>query len=316
VGDKPNLGISSCLLGANVRYDGGHKLDPYLRDALGPLVNWIPVCPEVECGLPVLRESMRLVGDLELPGLVTERSGIDHTERMLRWTESRLENLDKMDIGGFVFKTRSPSCGMRDIQICDKNGKHRKKGSGLFARKFMIRFPCLPVEDEGRLNDPDLRENFIERIIVCRRWSDFMRNRFSMNGFIAFHTDHKLLIMSHSPKHLSELGRITASSVEKTLALSAGLYLETLMAALKLFATVKKNVNVLQHAMGYLKKVLSTDEKLKLRDAIGQYQQSRVPLAVPKTLIKYNVRKYEEPYLKRQLYLNPQPVELTLMERI
>jgi uncharacterized protein YbgA (DUF1722 family)/uncharacterized protein YbbK (DUF523 family) len=316
VGDKPNLGISSCLLGANVRYNGGHKLDPCLRDTLDPLVNWIPVCPEVECGLPVPRESMRLVGDPELPRLVTERSGIDHTERMLRWTESRLEDLDKMDMGGFVFKTRSPSCGMRDIQIYDEYGKPHKKGNGLFTRVFVNRFPCLPVEDEGRLNDPDLRENFIERIIVYRRWSDFMQNRFSMNGFIAFHTDHKLLIMSHSPKHLSKLGRITASSCEKTLALSAGLYLEILMAALKLVATIKKNVNVLQHAMGYFKKVLSADEKLELLEAIGRYRQKRVPLMVPITLLRRYTRKYDEPYLKRQHYLNPQPVELTLMERI
>jgi len=164
------LGISSCLLGENVRYDGGHKLDRFLRDTLGQFVDWVPVCPEVECGLPVPREAMRLVGTVEEPRLVTRKTGMDHTRRMATWARRRVKELEGEGLCGFVFKARSPSSGMRGVKIYSEEGMPGRTGSGLFAREFMSHFPLLPVEDEGRMNDMGLRENFIERVFIYHRW--------------------------------------------------------------------------------------------------------------------------------------------------
>jgi uncharacterized protein YbbK (DUF523 family) len=167
--ERIKLGISSCLLGNPVRFDGGHKLDRTLRDTMGSFVEWVPVCPEVECGLPVPRESMCLVGDPESPRLVTEKTGVDHTDRMQKWISKRLDDLKKEELCGFVFKSRSPSSGMQGVKVYPRAGHPGGRGSGLFARAFMERFPLMPVEDEGRLNDPGLRENFIERVFVYSR---------------------------------------------------------------------------------------------------------------------------------------------------
>jgi uncharacterized protein YbbK (DUF523 family) len=166
--EKIRLGISSCLLGEPVRYDGGHKHDAYLTDALGRFVEWIPVCPEVECGLPVPREAMRLEGDPASPRLVAIRTHLDHTERMLAWARRRVEELAAGGLSGFVFKANSPSCGREGVPVYDARGTAQEIGVGLFARLFMERFPHLPVEDEERLHDPALRENFIERIFRSR----------------------------------------------------------------------------------------------------------------------------------------------------
>ena len=171
--EKIKLGISSCLLGKKVRYDGGHKLDHFLADTLGAYVDWVPVCPEVESGLSVPREAMHLVGDPEAPRLVTIRSGVDHTSRMRRWANKKVTALAAEDLCGFVFKSRSPSSGMRGVKIYSPEGMPVGTGSGIFAKAFQDRFPLLPVEDEGRLHDPALRENFIERIFVYKRWQEF-----------------------------------------------------------------------------------------------------------------------------------------------
>ena len=314
--DRPKLGISTCLLGENVRYDGGHKLDRYLRDVVGKFVDWVPVCPEVECGMPTPREALRLVGDPENPRLVTSRTGIDKTEQMLTWAKMRLDQLEKENLCGYVFKSKSPSSGMQGIKVYDKNGVPSKKGVGIFARAFMERFPLMPVEDEGRLNDARLRENFIERIFVYKRWQNFVQNDGSRKGLVDFHTDHKLLIMAHSPKHLLELGKLVAQVKELDPKELHDRYLSTLMTALKLHATVKKNVNVLQHIMGYFKKQLSSDEKQELLEVIGNYHKGLIPLIVPITLVNHYVRKYNEPYLKRQYYLNPHPIELMLRNHV
>ncbi len=314
--DRPKLGISTCLLGENVRYDGGHKLDRYLKDVVGQFVDWVPVCPEVECGMPTPREALRLVGDPENPRLVTSRTGVDKTEQMLTWAKMRLDQLEQENLCGYVFKSKSPSSGMQGIKVYDKNGVPSKKGVGMFARAFMERFPLMPVEDEGRLNDARLRENFIERIFVYKRWQNFVQNDGSRKGLVDFHTDHKLLIMAHSPKHLSELGKLVAQVKELDPKELHDRYLSTLMTALKLHATVKKNVNVLQHIMGYFKKQLSSDEKQELLEVIGNYYKGLIPLIVPITLVNHFVRKYNEPYLKRQYYLNPHPVELMLRNHV
>jgi uncharacterized protein YbgA (DUF1722 family)/uncharacterized protein YbbK (DUF523 family) len=310
--DCPKLGISACLLGEKVRYDGGHKLNHYLKDVLGQFVTWVPLCPEVECGLPIPREAMHLFGEPESARMVTIKTGLDQTERMLGWADRKLDQLEGSGLCGFVLKSKSPSCGMRDVRIYGPDGKSVRKGSGLFAWKLRQRFPLLPVEDEGRLNDLTVRENFIERVFVCQRWKDFLTAHFSTEGLISFHTDHKLLIMSHSSRQAKELGNMVAQAGRGHLRDTCDHYVRILMATLTLKATIKKNVNVMHHLMGYLKKLLTADEKQELLEFIADYHKNVVPLIVPIVLLNHYVRKFDIPYLKRQYYLNPHPLELML----
>lgn len=314
--EKVRLGISTCLLGEPVRYDGGHKLDRYLRDTLGQYVEYLPVCPETECGLGIPRESMHLEGDPAAPRLITTRSRRDVTGQMLTWAEKRLRELEAEDLCGFIFKSNSPSSGMERVKVSDENGMPRKIGVGIFAAAFMKHFPLLPVEEEGRLHDPWLRESFIERIFVFKRWREAVQRERTVNQIIDFHTRHKLLIMSHSPKHLSSMGKLVARAREIPAAELYDEYVRLLMEALKLRATIKKNTNVLQHLMGYFKKQLSPDEKQELLEVIDLYRRGHFPLIVPITLINHYVRKYDQPYLKSQHYLRPHPLELQLRNHV
>lgn len=314
--EKVRLGVSSCLLGNPVRYNGQHQLDRYLRDQLGAYVDWVPVCPEVECGLPVPRETMRLVGMPEAPRLLTTKTKVDHTDQMLSWAEGRLAALSEEGLCGFVFKSKSPSSGMSGVRVYTDKGMPSRRGSGLFARAFMARFPLLPVEDEGRLHDAGLRENFIERIFVFHRWKDYVQNDGRLGGLVDFHTRHKLLIMAHSPKDLTALGRIVAQATRKTIASTRDNYISQLMPALTLRATVRKNTNVLNHIMGYFKKQITADEKAELLEVIADYHRGLVPLIVPVVLLRHYVRKFDQPYLKQQYYLTPHPGELKLRNHV
>jgi uncharacterized protein YbgA (DUF1722 family)/uncharacterized protein YbbK (DUF523 family) len=314
--DRICLGVSACLLGQKVRYDGGHKLDHFLCDTLGQYVEFVPVCPEVECGLPVPREAMRLVGDPGAPRLVTSRSGVDLTDRMLAWAEKRVRELAGEGLCGFVFKSGSPSSGMERVKVYSEHGMASKNGVGLFAKAFMARFPLLPVEEEGRLNDPRLRENFIERIFTLKRWREALAGGRTRGALVSFHTRHKLLLLSHSTEFYRLLGRQVAHAKEhETDALFAE-YQGLLLEALRLKTTPKKNANVLQHCMGYFKEVLSADEKRELLEVIDRYRAELIPLIVPVTLVNHYVRKYDEPYLREQTYLNPHPVELRLRNHV
>ncbi len=314
--EKIRLGISTCLLGEKVRYDGGHKLDHYLKDTLGKYVDWVPVCPEVEYGLPVPREAMRLTGNPEDPRLVTSGTGIDHTEGMKSWAEKRLNELDKEGLCGFIFKSRSPSSGMRGVKVYGNSGVPARTGVGIFARAFMQRFPLIPVEDSGRFQNPALRENFIEQVFVFRRWKEFQEGGGSIKDLVSFHTDHKLLILSHSVKHYRTLGSLVAGAKRHNPEKLYSEYIGTLMQGLKLLSTANKNTNVLHHMLGYFKKMISSDEKKELIEVIENYYKGFVPLIVPVTLFKHYVRKYDEHYLARQHYLNPHPVELMLRNHV
>jgi uncharacterized protein YbgA (DUF1722 family)/uncharacterized protein YbbK (DUF523 family) len=309
---KIRLGISACLLGEKVRYDGGHKLDRYLTDTLGRFVEYVPVCPEVEAGFGVPREAMHLEGNPNAPRLVTRRTKRDLTEPMLEWAKKRVLELEAQDLCGFIFKSRSPSSGMERIPVYNEKGMPVKKGVGLFARIFMEHFPLLPVEDEGRLHDPKLRENFIECVFVFKRWRECLSRGRSRRGLIDFHTKHKLLILSHSPKHYQMMGRLVGQAKAFALDELYQTYQRLLLEALRLKTTIKKNANVLQHMMGYFKKELSADEKQELLEIIGLYREVYVPLIVPITLMNHYIRKYDQPYLKEQYYLQPHPIELQL----
>lgn len=315
--DKLRLGISTCLLGLPVRYDGGHKLDHYLRDTLGQYVEFVPVCPEVECGFGVPREAVRLVGNAETPRLITVRSKQDLTDRMAGWTARRVRELAAEKLCGFIFKSGSPSSGMERVKVYNEKGLALKNGVGFFARAFMDQFPNLPVEEEGRLNDPVLRENFIERIFTYARWQDLFRGKtVKLRAVIDFHTANKLLILAHSPQHYRELGRLVAGGKEMPIPELLPLYERLLMEGMKLKATPKKNANVLMHMMGYFKKELSSWEKGELLEVIDQHRLNILPLIVPLTLLKHYVGKYDQIYLKEQTYLIPHPLELKLRNHV
>jgi uncharacterized protein YbgA (DUF1722 family)/uncharacterized protein YbbK (DUF523 family) len=316
VEQKIRLGISSCLLGQKVRFDGGHKLDRYLANTLAKYVEFVPVCPEVECGFPVPRESLRLIGDPESPRLVTTKTGQDFTDRMARWASRRVVELEKEDLCGYIFKSKSPSSGMERVKIYDANGVPSNRGVGMFAMAFMKHFPLLPVEEDGRLHDPGLRENFIERIFVFKRWREMLTKGRKVGSLVEFHTQHKLLLLAHSPKHSQALGKLVAKAKEMVPADLYAQYLSLLMQALRLKATVKKHTNVLHHLMGYFKKQLTKDEKQELLEIIDRYRKEYVPLVVPITLVGHYVRKYDQPYLKIQHYLNPHAVELKLRNHV
>jgi len=310
--EKIKLGISSCLLGNKVRYDGGHKFDPFLVNTLGQFVAYVPVCPEVESGFPVPREAFRLVGDPEAPRLLTRQGGVDSTLQMERWIEKKLPLLEKEELCGFIFKSQSPSSGMERVKVYNDKGMAEKKGVGIFARALMQRLPLLPVEEEGRLQDIDLRENFIVRIFVYRRWREMLAAGATAGRLVDFQRRHKLLLMAHSPEMARQLGKLVAAAGTRALAETLPEYEKLFLAALKQKATVRKNVNVLQHMLGYFKKQLDDFEKKELLGLIENYRQNLIPLIVPLTLLKHYIDKFREPYLSDQYYLDPHPLELKL----
>jgi uncharacterized protein YbgA (DUF1722 family)/uncharacterized protein YbbK (DUF523 family) len=310
------LGISRCLLGDEVRFDGGHKRDNFLTDLFGRYVEWVPVCPEVEAGLGTPREAMRLVGDPRHPRLVTIKSKHDRTEALETMTENRLDLLKELDLSGYVFKRGSPSCGVERVRVYTEHGMPSHNGVGIFARAFIERFSLIPVEEEGRLCDAPLRENFIERVFCYRRYQDLLQNGVTRQAVVRFHTIHKYLLLSHSQQHYQVLGRLVGQAERhrpKELALKYG---ELFMKALAVKATVRKHVNVLQHILGYFKDRLGEQEKAELLGVIGDYHHGLTPLIVPLTLIKHYVQSFDVGYIRDQIYLNPHPKELMLRNHV
>jgi uncharacterized protein YbgA (DUF1722 family)/uncharacterized protein YbbK (DUF523 family) len=303
-------------MGNSVRYDGNHKLDRYIRDTLGQYFDFVPVCPEVECGLGVPREAMILVRDDRGVRLVTVNSGADHTDRMNGWCDLKKTELSRLGLSGFIFKSRSPSSGMTDVKIYSGKKTIAGKGAGLFAASFMRSFPLIPVIDEGRFHDPALRENFIEGVFVYRRWLDLLESGPSTADLSAFHAAHKYLIMSHHPAAVARLGSIVAASRGRVSSADLDSYGSLLMKTLALKATVKKHCNVLEHLAGYFKKDLSADGKKELLELIDSYRKGLVPLVVPVTLMRHYTRLYGQDYLAGQVYLNPHPLELMLRNHV
>ncbi len=295
------IGVSSCLLGNEVRYDGGHKEDRYLTGTLGRHFEWVPVCPELEAGLGVPREAMRLEGGGGAPRLVTLRTRIDHTRTLETFARRRVRELAALELDGFIFKQDSPSCGVR-----------ARRGTGLFARAFIERFPLMPVEEEGRLADPIRRQNFIERVSCHWRWRGLARAGLTRGRLVAFHAAHKLVLLAHSPEHYQELGRLVAGAAALRLPALAARYGALFARALGVASTRRKHTNVLMHMAGDFKTRLAKDEKAELAGAIEDYRRGLVPLAVPITLVRHHVRKLGVAYLEEQVYLNPHPAELIL----
>ena len=313
--DALRIGISSCLLGNEVRFDGGHKRDRFLTDDLGPFVEWVPVCPEVEVGMGTPRETLRLEDAGDGVRMVS-RSGVDHTRSMERWAKKRAAALGKLDLCGYVLKKDSPSCGMERVRVYAASGMPRRDGAGLFAAALQRAMPLLPVEEEGRLRDPVLRENFIERIFAYRRLADLFAGRWRMGDLVAFQTAHKLQIMSHSPKAYRELGRLVGEGKSLPRAELRSRYETGFMEALRIRATPRRHVNAMHHMIGFFKKSLDARGRQELVALIEDYRNGLVPLVVPLTLIRHHVERLEVEYLQGQRYLDPHPKELMLRNRV
>ena len=306
------IGVSSCLLGEEVRYDGGHQKDSYITGVLGRYFAWVPVCPEMEIGLGAPREALHLVGDRAQPRMVATQSGRDLTGAMTAYARRRVAALAREGLSGYLLKRASPSCGMERVKVYTGDGAPSRAGRGLFARALIDALPLLPVEEEGRLTDPRLRENFITRVFAYRRLTALRESRPRPADIVAFHTAHKYLLLSHSPQHHARLGRLVAGVKAEPREAWLERYAQGFMQALRVKATARKHVNVLQHIMGFFKAKLSGGEKRELLGLIGDYSRGLLPLIVPITLINHHVARFEIGYVADQIYLHPHPKELML----
>ena len=310
------LGISTCLLGEKVRFDAGHKKDRYLTDVLGAYFEWVPVCPELEVGMGVPREPVRLVGTVESPRMVGVKSEKDWTGEMVRYSQGRAASLEDLALSGYIVKSDSPSCGMERVKVFAKTGIPAKSGRGIYTTALMERYPLLPVEEEGRLNDPGLRENFIVRVFSYHRLLGLVSRRFSIGDLVRFHAAHKYLLLAHSPKHYDLLGRVVANAKKTPYAALKESYSRHFMEGLAVHATAKKNTNVLQHILGFLKDHLEGGEKQDVLDAIEDFRKELVPIVVPLTLLRHYVKKHKVSYIADQIYLQPHPKELMLRNHV
>lgn len=313
---KPKIGISACLLGEKVRFDGGHKRDRFLTDLFGKFVDWVAVCPEMEVGMGVPRETVRLVGTPSHVKMIAEKSGREWTTEMQQFSAKRISQLGGQELSGYILKKSSPSCGMERVKLYSHGAPPSRLGRGLFAAAVMERLPLLPVEEEGRLNDLALRENFIERVFAYRRWQDTLAASRSVNALIEFHTRHKFFLLAHSEPHYRRLGQIVAKANKSRLAQAYDDYGRLFMEGLAHHATAKTHTNVLDHMMGYFSKELSAPERQELVGLIHDYRHQLIPLIVPITLIRHYTQKYRVGYLEGQVYLEPSPKELMLRNHV
>ncbi|MER2297664.1 MULTISPECIES: YbgA family protein [Pseudomonas] len=314
---KPRIAISSCLTGQSVRYNGGHKSSDLCREQLEAHFEWLPVCPEVAIGLGVPREPIRLVGDPERPAVVgTRNPGADLAGPLRNYAEQMAEELD--DICGYIFMQKSPSCGLDRVKVYQDNGYPAQQGGkGAYAAAFCDRRPDLPVEEEGRLHDPVLRENFISRVYAYADWQRLLAQGLSRGALVSFHARYKYLVMANNPRAYRELGRLLGSMSRDDDPERIGpCYFSQLMQALRRCASRGNHCNVLQHLSGYFKQALTQQDKAELQHVISQYQKGVVPLVVPLTLLKHHLLKHPDPYLQQQAYLQPHPESLGLRNAV
>ena len=299
-----------------MRFDGGHKRDAFLTGTFGRFVEWVPVCPEIECGFGTPREAMRLVRGAHGVRLQTVRTGVDLSAPMERWSRSRVSELGGEDLSGYVLKKDSPSCGLDRVKVYDRSGTPARGGRGLFAAALVEAFPHLPVEEEGRLTDPRIRDNFVERVFAYWRLRGMFAGRWTVGDLVRFHTAHKLLLMAHAPDGYRRLGRLVAGARGMPRRELDRCYVAGLMQTLAQVATPRRHTNVLQHMAGYFKDRLDAASKRELAESIDDYRRGLVPLVVPLTLILHHVRVLDVTYLSGQTYLQPHPKELMLRNHV
>lgn len=309
---KIKIGVSSCLIGNKVRFDGGHKQDHFLTQTLSKFVEFVPVCPEIEIGLPVPRETLRLQkigGEVKL---IFNRLKEEITQKMEKFSEKKVIIVEDEKLSGFILKKDSPSCGMERVKVYSEKGISEKNGRGIFAKVLLERYPQLPIEEEGRLNDPIIRENFLERVFAYNRLQNFFSFDWKYKDIIEFHSKEKLFLMAHDINSYRKLGKLIAENSKTDKAVLKKHYSEIFMTAIRKQATINKNFNVLHHIYGYLKDKLSLKEKQELFSVFEDYKNSLIPLVVPITLLKHHLLIYDLEYILKQTYLSPAPKELML----
>ena len=315
--NKIKIGVSSCLIGEKVRWNGDHKQNHFVREILANYFEYVSVCPEMEVGMGVPRETVALYGNLEKSRMISKKTQTDWTKPMEYYIKDRISSLEHENLCGYIFKSKSPSCGLGRVPVYAEFGSHRvRHGAGVFAKAFTNKFPLVPTEDEGRLNDPMIRENFIVKVFSFSRLKDLFKINFSIGKLVRFHTQQKFLLLAHSRKYYDELGQLVAKPKSLTKEVLKEEYGKTFMKALTFKATPKKNTDVLLHMMGFLKKVLSQGEKEDILNTIQDYRSGLFPLIVPVTLIRHQANKHNIEYLKDQAYLNPHPKELMLRNHV
>ncbi|RUO36598.1 YbgA family protein [Aliidiomarina sanyensis] len=303
------VGISACLLGQKVRYDGGHKASTFCQHQLGKHVEYLPLCPEVGIGMSVPRPTIRLVGDVERPRAVVQKTGEDVTARLAEFADIRTAQLDKLS--GYILCAKSPSCGMERVRVyAEDSNANQKEGMGIFAARLRALYPSLPMEEDGRLNDPLLRENFVLRLYVYHEWKSLPRP-IQKADLYAFHARHKLTLLAHDQPTYRSLGRELAECDVVSESFCSH-YIQRLMSALSRPASRRDHTNVLQHIQGYFSKNLNDVQRQELTDIILQYRAGEQPLAAPLTLVQSYLKQYPDEYLASQSYLRPYPTDLKL----
>ncbi|MGO2456766.1 YbgA family protein [Vibrio casei] len=307
---KPYIGISACVAGLNVRFDKGHKKSDFCMTHLAPFVEYQTYCPEVAIGLPTPRPTIRQV-QLEDGIHVSRPDGNgDVTQSLTEYGQNIAQQIDHLS--GFIFCQKSPSCGMERVKVYQADGKgSMPSGIGLFAKQIMAMNPNLPCEENGRLCDPALRENFMIRVFTYRHWQDMVNSGLTKHKLIQFHSERKYLLMSHHLISYKETGQLLAKA-DISLQEMAQQYIRLLMAGLKHVSTHKSHTNTLQHLQGYFKKVLTKEQKQELSSHITHFREGLVPLVVPLTLINHYLKEFPQQYLATQVYLSPYPKELKL----
>ncbi|HKI73720.1 MAG TPA: DUF523 and DUF1722 domain-containing protein [Pseudomonadales bacterium] len=314
IGDTPRVGVSSCLLGEEVRYDGGHKRNDYVSNTLADHLDLVPWCPEMAIGLGVPRPPIRLIRRAdEIRAVRTDDTSVDVTDKLAAYGREVSNTLG--DLSGYILKKDSPSCGMERVRVYNGSTPD-KSGTGIYARVIMEAHPHLPTEEEGRLNDPRLRENFIERVFTLHRWQKMVQQGLTPRSLVAFHTEHKFLILAHDEPGYRELGRLISQAGGEKVESLGKRYLTLLMQTLSHHATPKKHANVLMHIMGFFKDKLDASDKAELLEQIDAHREGLVPVIVPITLINHYLRKFPETYIERQIYLSPHPRELMLRNHV
>ena len=313
--EKIRIGISACLLGEKVRWDGGDKKDSFITGTLGEYFEWVPVCPEVELGLGVPRETLRLVQVGDEVQLQTVKTGRDLTRQMENCVEKRVSKLEKEDLCGYLLKKNSPSCGLERVRLYHTKTDCKREGVGMFTLGLQRQFGVLPLEEEGRLSDPLLRENWIERVFAYHRLKK-LRAETKYGKLVEFHSRHKLQLLAHSPKTYESLGRLVAQGKGEDRQTLRAKYETAFMAAMATRATRARHVNVMQHIAGYFKKAIDTASRVELNELMDRYRKHQLPLIVPVTLLAHYVRRFDVKYLADQTYLNPHPKELALRNHV
>ncbi len=312
---KLKLGISSCLLGNEVRYDGGHKRSNYIDKTLGRFFNFQTFCPEVAIGLGTPRPPIRLIRKDEADGkkayaVDVKTNELDYTDQLNEYSEMIASNY-LSDISGYIFKKDSPSCGMERVKVYSPEGHFvHKDGVGIYAKVIKENFPHMPMEEEGRLNDVNLRESFLTRVYLYNDWQNMLKEGMTPHGLVNFHAGQKYLFMAHNQQVARQLGQMVAKAGTADINELAEEYIALAMQVLKKQPDRKRHTNALQHIMGYLRKQIDSDDRQELLHSIMSFQKGEVPLVMPLTLLKHHFSKHPNDYIAKQRYLSPFPVEL------